>query len=47
MPDKHTNDKPPPGFRYVYVKHFRHWRTGELIEAKNYGRDAFRFLVRC
>jgi hypothetical protein len=47
MPDKHTNDKPPPGYRYVYVKQFRHWRSGKLIVASDYGHDAFRFTVRC
>jgi hypothetical protein len=30
----------------VYVKQFRHWRSGKIIRAADYGYEAFRFLVR-
>ena len=36
----------PAGFRWVFVKSFRHWRSGKLIQAEDYGRQAFCFLVR-
>ena len=36
----------PPGYRWVFVKQFRHWRSGKVIRAVDYGYEAFRFLVR-
>lgn len=40
-------DRPaPPGFRWVFVAQFRHWRSRKLIKASDYGKKAFRFLVR-
>jgi hypothetical protein len=36
----------PPGFRWIFVKEFRHWRSGKIIRACDYGRTAFCFLVR-
>lgn len=36
----------PPGFRWIFVKSFRHWRSGKIIRASDYGREAFCFLVR-
>jgi hypothetical protein len=36
----------PPGFHWVFVAWFRHWRSGKLIVAKDYGKEAFCFLVR-
>lgn len=37
----------PPGFRWIFVPKFRHWRSGKILWAKDYGLDAFCFLVRC
>jgi hypothetical protein len=34
----------PPGFRWVFVKHFKHYRSGKLVYPKK--GDCFRFLVR-
>lgn len=34
----------PPGFRWVYCKCFKHWRTGKLVYPKT--ADCFMFLVR-
>jgi hypothetical protein len=36
----------PRGFRWIFVKRFTHWRSKKVIEASNYGREAFCFLVR-
>lgn len=36
----------PAGFRWIFVKSFRHWRSGKIIRAEDYGREAFCFLVR-
>jgi hypothetical protein len=36
----------PRGFRWIFVKSFVHWRSKKVIEAANYGREAFCFLVR-
>ncbi len=44
--DKRNDPPPPPGCRWVFCTRFKHWRSGKIIEAKNYGLDAFRFLVR-
>ncbi|WP_437292864.1 hypothetical protein [Sorangium sp. So ce426] len=35
-----------PGFRWVFTPYFRHWRSGKILWAKNYGREAWCFLVR-
>lgn len=37
---------PPPGYRWVCIPQFRHWRSGKLIVAADYGHEAFCFLVR-
>lgn len=34
----------PPGFRWVFCKCFKHWRSGELVYRKDGG--FFRFLVK-
>ena len=39
-------DPPPRGFRRVFVKEFRHWRSGKMIRAADYGKEAFCFLAR-
>lgn len=36
--------KPPPGYRWVFCKSFKHWRTGRPVFRRNGGY--FRFLVR-
>lgn len=36
----------PPGFRWIFITEFRHWRTGRVIRAVDKGRKAFRILVR-
>ena len=42
-----ANQKPaPPGFRWIFVRAFKHWRSGKMIYAADYGRTAFCFLVR-
>lgn len=34
----------PPGYRWIFVKCFKHYRTGKLVYPKN--SDCFCFLVR-
>ncbi len=36
----------PTGFRWVFCKSFRHWRSGKVLNAEDYGRKAWCFLVR-
>jgi hypothetical protein len=36
----------PPGRRWIFIKSFRHWRSGKIIHACNYGKQAFALLVR-
>jgi hypothetical protein len=36
----------PPGYRWVFVPYFRHWRSGKLLYAADYGYEAWCFLVR-
>lgn len=31
---------------YVYVKAFRHWRTGKIVRASDFGKQAFRIRVK-
>jgi hypothetical protein len=33
--------KPDDGKAVIFVKSFRHWRSGKIIRAKDYGKDAF------
>lgn len=40
------NRPAPAGYRWIFVKHFKHWRSGKILYAENYGREAWRFLVR-
>lgn len=35
------------GYRWVCVKQFRHYRSGKMIIASNYGYEFFYFPVRC
>lgn len=42
-----NQDRPaPPGFRWICVPQFKHWRSQKIIKASDYGRKAFCFLVR-
>jgi len=42
-----TTPRPAPkGYWWIFVKSFVHWRSKKVIEAANYGREAFCFLVR-
>ena len=34
------------GVRVIYVKAFRHWRTGKIIHAGAFGKKAFRIEVK-
>jgi uncharacterized membrane protein len=35
-----------PGYRWIAVKFFKHWRSKKLIIAENYGKECFWLLVR-
>lgn len=35
----------PPGKRWVFRPWYRHWRSGKIIRACDYGRKAWAFLV--
>jgi hypothetical protein len=37
---------PPEGCRYIFVKSYRHPKTGKLMVAAHYGLKAFRFAVK-
>lgn len=34
----------PPGYRWVFCRSYRHWRTGKQVYPKR--AEYFRFLVR-
>jgi hypothetical protein len=36
----------PPGYRWIFVTEFRHWRSGKIIRAADHGRKAFCLLVK-
>lgn len=36
----------PPGYRWVRVRSYRHWRSGRVIHARDYGKEFFIFPVR-
>jgi hypothetical protein len=36
----------PAGFKYIFVRSFRHKKTGRRIYAASFGKQAFRLLVR-
>jgi hypothetical protein len=36
---------PPPGYRWVFCKSYRH-RCGRVLVASDYGHDAWCFLVK-
>ena len=37
----------PPGWRWIFVASYVHYRTKKVMVAKDYGYEAWRFLVRC
>lgn len=37
----------PPGFRWIFCREYRHWRSGKIMRAADYGYEAWYFLVRC
>lgn len=46
MATEKQTKKAPRGFRWIFVKSFKHWRSGKIIRAEDHGREAFCFLVR-
>ena len=36
----------PQKQRRIFVKSFKHWRSGKIIRAEDYGLEAFCFTVR-
>jgi len=36
----------PAGYRLIFVRAFRHARTGKIIRAERYGKRAFALMVR-
>jgi hypothetical protein len=38
--------KAPPGFHWIWIKQFRHWRSGKIVRAEDHGKKAFCLLVR-
>jgi hypothetical protein len=41
-----TSVPAPAGYERVFVKQFRHWKTGKIIRACDHGKEAFSFLVK-
>lgn len=44
MPDTNSS-KPVSETRVIFVKEFRHWRSGKIIRAEDYGHKAFPIFV--
>jgi len=42
----YTPTRPPAGHRWVFTPYFWHWRAKKYLYAKDYGRKAWRFLVK-
>jgi hypothetical protein len=36
----------PRGFRWIFCASYKHWRSGKILHAKDYGKKAWAFLVR-
>lgn len=45
--DTYISKPAPSGFRWVFCSEFKHWRSGKILKASDYGRKAWCFLVRC
>lgn len=41
-----NDTQPPTPTDIVFVKQFRHWRSGKIIRAEDYGKKAFPIRVR-
>ncbi len=37
---------PPPGWKWIFVARFYHWRAKKFLYAKDYNKDAFVLLVK-
>ena len=35
-----SEPKAPRGYRWIYVKEFRHWRSGKIVRAVDHGKKA-------
>lgn len=44
--DTATLKPAPPGFAWVCVASFTHWRSKKVLRAVDYGRKAFCFLIK-
>ena len=38
--------KAPPGWKWIFVKRYWHYRAKRYLYAENYGYEAWAFLVR-
>lgn len=36
----------PAGYRWVFCPEFKHYRSGKILRAVDYGRTSWAFLVR-
>ena len=36
----------PPGFRWIFTRYRRVKKTGKVLDARDYGYECWRFLVR-
>ena len=45
MSRKDSHPKAPRGFRWIFFKQFKHWRSGKIVRAADHGKQAFRLLV--
>jgi len=41
-----SDETRPPEFKRVFIKEFRHWRSGKMIRAQDYGKKVFSFLIK-
>jgi hypothetical protein len=41
-----TRKPAPPGWRWIFIAEYRHWRSGKIMRAQDYGYQAWCFLVR-
>ncbi|MEM7755667.1 MAG: hypothetical protein AAF297_08535 [Planctomycetota bacterium] len=44
MTDRSVPFPAPPGYRWIFCRYFRHWRSGKKVYPKK--SRYFRFLVR-
>ena len=36
----------PAGWKWIFPRTFRHARSGKVLDARDYGYESWRFLVR-